>query len=140
VDRERFAGAFRHPEATVEALRSRLSVYGDVNDHLPLLYPSADGALGDARDAVAADPDARRVVEVALDRLSRLPQEAWRDPAALSGAVRTAGSDAGARGKGLFQPLRLALSGTPHGPDLGKTLAAVGREESLDRLARTVQR
>jgi glutamyl-tRNA synthetase len=139
VDPARFPGALRHPRATVDALRSRLSTYGEIDDHLPLLFPPADGALEEARDRVAADPDARRVVEGVRDRLSGLPEEAWRDPGALSGAVRDAGSEAGARGKALFQPLRLALSGAPHGPDLGKTLAAVGREESLDRLARTVQ-
>ncbi len=55
-------------------------------------------------------------------------QGTWR-------AWTTAVKDAtGARGKALFMPLRLALTGLDHGPDLGELLPLIGPERARARL------
>lgn len=41
----------------------------------------------------------------------------------------------GRKGKALFLPLRRALTGMDHGPDMGQLLPLIGREEALARLA-----
>ena len=41
----------------------------------------------------------------------------------------------GAKGKGLFMPLRLALTGVDHGPELGSLLPLIGYERARARLA-----
>ena len=41
----------------------------------------------------------------------------------------------GRKGKILFQPLRRALTGLDHGPDMGQLLPLIGRDEALKRLA-----
>ena len=40
----------------------------------------------------------------------------------------------GLKGKALFQPLRLALTGREHGPELKHLLPLLGRERALARL------
>lgn len=40
----------------------------------------------------------------------------------------------GAKGKALFMPLRLALTGRPHGPEMNNLLPLIGRENILARL------
>lgn len=40
----------------------------------------------------------------------------------------------GAKGKELFMPLRLALTGRPHGPEMNNLLPLIGRENILARL------
>ena len=40
----------------------------------------------------------------------------------------------GRKGKPLFLPLRLALTGVDHGPDMARLLPLIGRERALDRL------
>ncbi len=40
----------------------------------------------------------------------------------------------GAKGKALFMPLRLALTGRGHGPELASLLPVMGREKALARL------
>ena len=40
----------------------------------------------------------------------------------------------GRKGKALFMPLRLALTGQPHGPDMAALLPLIGRDEALKRL------
>jgi nondiscriminating glutamyl-tRNA synthetase len=44
------------------------------------------------------------------------------------------------KGKTLFQPLRLALTGEPHGPELGKLMALLTPETIKQRLLRAQQR
>jgi glutamyl-tRNA synthetase len=40
----------------------------------------------------------------------------------------------GRKGKALYHPLRLALTGREHGPELAKLLPLIGRERALARL------
>ncbi|HAH09008.1 MAG TPA: glutamate--tRNA ligase, partial [Alphaproteobacteria bacterium] len=57
-----------------------------------------------------------------------LTEESWA-PWTQAIAAKT-----GAKGKMLFQPLRLALTGKPHGPEMKKLLPLIGRDETLKRL------
>jgi glutamyl-tRNA synthetase len=41
----------------------------------------------------------------------------------------------GRKGKQLFMPLRLALTGLDHGPELATLLPLIGRQKAMDRLA-----
>ncbi|MCJ2182111.1 glutamate--tRNA ligase [Novosphingobium sp. 1949] len=50
---------------------------------------------------------------------------------ALTGALKV---QTGRKGKALFLPLRLALTGMEHGPDMGALLPLIGREAALERL------
>jgi glutamyl-tRNA synthetase len=54
--------------------------------------------------------------------------QAW---SAWTGAVK---AETGAKGKGLFMPLRLALTGQDHGPDMASILPLIGREAIVRRL------
>jgi glutamyl-tRNA synthetase len=51
---------------------------------------------------------------------------------ALTGALKQA---TGRKGKPLFLPLRLALTGREHGPDMAALLPLIGKDRALSRLA-----
>jgi glutamyl-tRNA synthetase len=53
----------------------------------------------------------------------------WR---ALTDALKTA---TGRKGKALFLPLRRALTGRDHGPDMAALLPLIGKDRALERLA-----
>jgi glutamyl-tRNA synthetase len=55
-----------------------------------------------------------------------------REP--LNTAMKAAGKKAGAKGKGLFMPIRVQLTGNCHGPDLLGIMEVLGRAETLRRL------
>lgn len=55
--------------------------------------------------------------------------EPW---AALTGTLKAV---SGRKGKPLFMPLRLALTGREHGPDMAALLPLIGKERALKRLA-----
>lgn len=132
VDAARFPEASARLEAVVDALRSRLSTYAEINDHLGLLYPEDDALLPDTWAALAANADARRVLGVVAEHLA--DADSWDDGQLLGQLVRAAGKAAEARGPALFHPVRLAVMGAEQGPDLGKVLAALGRNEVLRRI------
>ncbi|RVT95012.1 glutamate--tRNA ligase [Sphingomonas crocodyli] len=57
----------------------------------------------------------------------------WADAPwkALTAAL---GAETGRKGKSLFLPLRLALTGREHGPDMNALLPLIGRERAVERL------
>jgi len=65
---------------------------------------------------------------------SLLPPEPWDSSTwkAWTEAVKAA---TGRKGKPLFMPLRLALTGLDHGPELAQLLPLIGREKALERLS-----
>jgi glutamyl-tRNA synthetase len=66
--------------------------------------------------------------------LALLPQEPWDDAVwnVWTDAIK---ADTGRKGKSLFMPLRLALTGEDHGPELKALLPLMGRARTAQRLA-----
>ena len=72
----------------------------------------------------------RPVLAAALDALPvTLDEGSW---SALTQAVK---DRTGAKGRALFMPLRKALTGQDHGPEMGPLLALIGRDKAARRLA-----
>ena len=80
----------------------------------------------------AADPADQAYLADAVSALEALPWggEVWR---ALTDALKAA---TGRKGRALFLPLRRALTGRDHGPEMAALLPLIGRRAALDRLAK----
>ena len=135
LDRGRCPLEGKRLEWAVDALRTRLSALGEIDEHLHLLYPEPGAALESVRKELREDPDTRALLQTLRERLVEV--EPW-DPEHVGRAVREAGKQVGARGPDLFHPVRAASSGSESGPDLGKVLAALGPTEVLSRLDETL--
>jgi len=57
----------------------------------------------------------------------------------IQAAIKAVQAETGAKGKGLFMPIRVALTGQMHGPDLNAVIWLLGRERVLDRLAEALK-
>jgi glutamyl-tRNA synthetase len=62
-----------------------------------------------------------------------LPAEPWTD-ATWTEWTNAVKAKTGAKGRGLFHPLRLALTGRDTGPEMKALLPLIGRERALARL------
>jgi len=62
-----------------------------------------------------------------------LPPEPW-DQETWGAWTKAISAETGAKGRGLFHPLRLALTAQEHGPELKKLLPLIGRDRVLARL------
>ncbi|MDP9057431.1 MAG: glutamate--tRNA ligase [Pseudomonadota bacterium] len=82
-------------------------------------------------DAPAADAETRAFLSEAADIAAGLEWDAgvW---SALTGALK---ERTGRKGKALFLPLRQALTGHDHGPDMAALLPLIGREAAMQRLS-----
>ena len=108
--------------AAIAAVRTHLTTFADVREQLAAFFP--DGA-------VPALPAEAGTVLAAVGK--RLADADWRDDA-LTSAIRAAGKDVGVGGRGLYEPLRRALTGREHGPPLAAILLVQGRERVLGAL------
>ena len=62
-----------------------------------------------------------------------LPPEPWSE-ATWPAWTKSVAAATNRKGKDLYQPLRLALTARPHGPELKSLLVLLGRERALARL------
>lgn len=83
-------------------------------------------------EAPEPEPEDRDYLGRAKEILAELgfDAEIWRS---LTEKLK---AETGRKGKGLFLPLRRALTGLDHGPDMGQLLPLIGKEEALRRLSR----
>ncbi len=94
--------------------------------------------IRDARDwwAIAKEPIDPVIedADFAETAAGLLPPEPWSAEtwSEWTGAVKKA---TGRKGKTLFMPLRLALTGRAHGPELAHLLVLIGRDRAVARLA-----
>jgi len=121
-----------------EAVRDRLPAGMDeaawiaIRPNIETVAQAADWwgiVTGPAAPHLAGEED-RIFLAQAADMLAALPfgPEIWRD---WTGALKEA---SGRKGKALFLPLRLALTGVDHGPDMAQMLPLIGRDRALERL------
>jgi glutamyl-tRNA synthetase len=137
--------------AEVEQLNAKLlhaMDYHDVSDRLPAEIGEAEwlalrgnlAHLGEAADWVAVlhgdiaaaemPVEDRQFLSVASKQASSID---WADNpwGELTSALKEA---TGRKGKPLFMPLRLALTGRDHGPEMAALLPIIGRERAVARL------
>jgi glutamyl-tRNA synthetase len=115
----------RLPEGTSEefwlAVRGNLDLFREVRDW----WDVVSGDIVPAGDP--ADADLLRIAA------GTLPEEPW-DEATWPGWTATLAERTGRKGKALYLPLRRALTGEDHGPDLKVFLPLIGRARALRRL------
>ena len=135
VDRERFPDTGDNFSAVIDTLRTRLSTYTNINEHLGLLFPEDKLSAELLRKEVGADPEVKRTLIAVRERLQAL--EPWEEEG-IGTAIREAGASAGVKGAELFHPVRCVLIGSEKGPDLGKILVGLGMEEGIRRIGQAI--
>ena len=114
----------------LEAVRGNLGSLTDLAAELAPLLEAPGAPEAEAAAALAA-PRARELCEaLAVEFESLAPWSAE----ALKSALPVVGKRLGIKGRELFQPARVALTGRLHGPELPRIAALIGREECVRRL------
>jgi glutamyl-tRNA synthetase len=88
-----------------------------------------------AQQTIAKDPEGfRATLQAVRDHLAALPDGAW-EPVRLEAELRSLAAERGVGAGSVMQPVRIALTGYAVSEPVNELLVAVGREESLGRLA-----
>jgi glutamyl-tRNA synthetase len=120
------AGAFVERAAALVAPSCELVADGVDQLRGMLGYPLAAEAADEKAAPVLADGFADVAASVLASYESgALAAAVAGGPDGWKAYVKDAGKALGRKGKGLFMPLRLALTGCLHGPDIGEQLALI---------------
>ena len=110
-------------DTALAAVRTHLHTFADVNEALaPLFAAPVDG--------MRLSDEQRSVTAAAADVL---PGIAWSETE-LAAALKTIAARAGVKGRALYEPLRLAVTGEAHGPPFIPLLLVRGREDVIRRI------
>lgn len=108
--------------AAWEAIRPNLTTIAGAGDWWRVVQGPVEGAADpEDRDFLAAAHRVAGTIDWTADP--------WH---ALTSALK---EETGRKGKPLFLPLRRALTGRDHGPDMAALLPLIGRDRALERLA-----
>ena len=119
-----------------EGVRGNLATLADLPGELAPFLEDEPALEPAARDALGA-PGAAAVCAGAASALAALAD--WSAEGVKS-AVRSLAPALGVRGRELFQPIRAALTGRTHGPELPLVAELLGRERCVARLERAANR
>lgn len=106
-----------------EAIRPNLSTLAEAADWWRIVEGPVDAAAPAAedRDYLAAAAEAAATIDWSADP--------WHG---LTNALK---ESTGRKGRALFLPLRVALTGREHGPDMAALLPLIGRDRAIQRLS-----
>jgi nondiscriminating glutamyl-tRNA synthetase len=88
-------------------------------------------AVDEEGAAVLAEPQVATVLEAFLNKLVALDSFT---PELIAAAIKEVQKETGVKGKGLFMPIRVAITGEMHGRDLNRTIYLIGQEVVIARL------
>jgi glutamyl-tRNA synthetase len=115
----------------VEISQDKISTLGEF---WPLTHFFFDGPVDDpaVRERVIDAPGGREALEAARGALADVPAP-WTQES-VEAALTDVADRIGVKRKQVFQPLRVALSGTTVSPGIFETVALLGRDETLARV------
>ncbi len=118
--------------AIVDSIQAKITLIPDcVEEAAPFFEPIEKLLQPDAKEYLESSPLAKEVIAaLAVDLNGR--------DAILSEDVRAIGKalqkETGAKGKDIYMPIRAAVTGRLHGPELAKALSILGKAECLRRI------
>jgi nondiscriminating glutamyl-tRNA synthetase len=115
----------------VDSIKGNLTVLPDCVKEASIYFQSIEQLLDpDAKAYLESDQLARKVISDFLDELKKLDSISPEDIARIG---KTLQKSTGAKGKQLYMPIRIAITGKLHGPELARVLPTLGRNECASR-------
>jgi nondiscriminating glutamyl-tRNA synthetase len=107
-----------------------LTTLAEIDSHIEIFFDDKYITTAEAKEILEKDA-ACKVVKVFAKYLKTAagnPQENYL------AAIKYTKEKTGAKGKELFMPIRAALTGKVHGPELDKVFVVLGNDTALKRL------
>lgn len=95
------------------------------------LFFTEHPVLSDEAKQVLAGETVSQVLQAFKNQLETLDVV---DVPSIKSAIKAVQKETGVKGKNLFMPIRVAVSGQMHGPELGDTIELLGKEKALAHL------
>jgi nondiscriminating glutamyl-tRNA synthetase len=114
----------------VDLVKSDLTVLSEIGCHIDIFFDDKYDISTEARQMLEKES----VLKVVRTFTEYLKTGEGSDQEIYPAAIAHTKEKAGVKGKDLFMPIRAALTGILHGPELDKVFAILGRNTALKRL------
>lgn len=116
----------------MDGIRGNLNNFAEINENINYFF-----------DEIRIAEDLQKFIDegkAAIQELHKyISSVETIDALETKNAINKIGETLGLKGKNLFWPIRIALSGRSHGPDLGVVVKLLGKERALERLSTSLQ-
>lgn len=119
-------------ELLAETLQNHLNTFAEAQNYLPLFQGENAQPLDEEGKAVLAEETVPQVLDLFAEKMAALDDIT---PGGVKDALKAIRKETGLSGAKVFMPVRLALTGCQHGPDIDKLVALMGRDILNKRLA-----
>ncbi len=120
----------------VMELRGHLHCFSEITQHTDVFFKNELKPESDAEWEMLKAPGVTDLLSGLKGKLSGLTAISPEEFFAL---IKELKKEFGVKGKALFMPVRIALSGQQHGPDLGKLVSLVGPANCVKRIESALQ-
>ncbi|WP_270311768.1 glutamate--tRNA ligase [Vagococcus fluvialis] len=117
-------------EELVSLYQPQMSYAGEIVE-LSSLFFNDTLSLDDAAKEVLAGETVPEVLAAFAKNIAEL--EVF-EAADIKACIKAVQKETGVKGKNLFMPIRVAVSGQMHGPELAETIMLLGKEKVLDHI------
>ncbi|UBH13040.1 glutamate--tRNA ligase [Macrococcus armenti] len=117
-------------KALVGLYQEQMSYAGEIVE-LSELFFRDEIELGEAETEVV---NGEQVPELAQNLIQQLEALETFDAASIKGAIKAVQKETGIKGKNLFMPIRVMVTGQMHGPELPNTLELLGKNRVIARV------
>ena len=118
------------------ACREKIELLSDISEHLEVFSGSVPGIEDPEARALLESDQAKRVLPLMARKLRESKSE---DAESMKAIFKTIGAEAEVKGKLLYMPVRIAITGRMHGPELPLIMAVLGAERCAELLEAAVQ-
>jgi len=122
---------FRWIVLVTDALKERLNYVNEIVDHMNIFFgDEVHFETEEALEMVKLE-HVKALLESFVEELQGIEQI---NPEFAQGIFNVLKKKTGAKGKNLFMPVRCAVTGQQHGPEMDKILVALGKQTTINRL------
>jgi len=114
----------------IDLVKDELTTLAEVDSHISIFFDDKYKLTAEAEEILKKD-NARNVVKAFTEYLDIHDDNSQ---SLYSAAMKHVKETTGFKGKELFMPIRAALTGKVHGPELDKVFAVLGKDSALKRL------
>lgn len=116
----------------VDSVRKHLSYMEEVTGHTKIFFESKVEIEGsEAKEIMSGE----QVPDVLTAMMQKVASGSHLTQAGAKAILKETGKTLGLKGKQVFMPVRVALTGSIHGPDLDKIIAILGKDKVTQRLS-----
>ncbi|MFC1734348.1 glutamate--tRNA ligase, partial [candidate division KSB1 bacterium] len=115
----------------VESVKDKVETFAEYPKYVELFFTEMVSITGENEIEIVQDEDSRKIFRLLIDELKKIEQLTVEN---FSNAMKNIQIQTGLKGKKLWMPVRIALTGQVHGPELPVVLEIYGRDKCITLL------